>query len=163
MAAPSTYKVERRQHIAAPPEAVRERIVDFHRWEAWSPWHDLDPDMRQTYTGPESGVGAGYAWEGNRRAGKGSMEIVGADESRVTIDLRFLKPFKARNTTEFLLEPEGGGTLVTWTMTGPKTFVTKVMGIFKSMDKMIGPDFEKGLARLQADVGSGGGETAPAP
>lgn len=162
MAGPDTYTVERSQHIDASPTAVREHIVDFHRWQSWSPWHDLDPDMRESYSGPDAGVGAAYSWEGNRKAGKGSMEIVGADESNVTIDLRFLKPFKSESTTEFLLEPHGGGTNVVWRMTGPKTFMTKVMGIFTSMDKMIGPDFEKGLARLKAQAEAGSGQPGPA-
>jgi hypothetical protein len=153
----NTYTVQRTQHIDAPPEAVRERIVDLRRWEAWSPWEDLDPDQRRTYGGAAAGVGAWYEWEGNRKAGKGRMEIIGADASTVRIDLQFLKPFKSHSNTVFELQPEGDGTHVTWSMVGPHTTITKVMGRFISMDKMIGPDFEKGLARLGAETEAAGG------
>lgn len=149
---PDTYTVERSAVVPASSERVHGALVDFHEWEHWSPWQDVDPDMDQTYTGPAAGVGAVMAWKGNRKAGAGRMEITEVDSSSVVIDLRFLKPFKAHNTTSFTLVPQGDGTKVTWTMVGPKTFMTKVMGIFTSMDKMIGPDFEKGLARLQAHV-----------
>jgi hypothetical protein len=152
MASSSTYVVERSARIDAPVAAVRERLVDLRRWQAWSPWEDLDPNLTRTYGGADAGVGATYGWEGNRKAGKGRMEITGVDDGSVTIDLQFLKPFKSRSTTVFTLRPDGDATEVTWTMTGPKTLMTKVMGIFTSMDKMIGPDFEKGLARLAADA-----------
>ncbi|HEX7187684.1 MAG TPA: SRPBCC family protein [Actinomycetes bacterium] len=145
------YTVERSATIAAPPARIYEELVDFHRWTTWSPWEDLDPQLQRTYSGPESGVGAVYAWSGNRKAGKGQMAIREATEpSKVGIDLEFVKPFKASNDTVFTIEPEGSGSRVTWTLTGKKTAMTKVMGIFTSMDKMVGPDFEKGLARLKA-------------
>ena len=145
-----TYTVQRSATIAAPPERVYEQIVDFHRWTAWSPWEDVDPELRRDYSGPESGTGATYAWSGNRKAGQGRMTITEATEpSRVRIDLLFEKPFKARNDTDFHIEPDGTGSRVTWTMTGRKTLMTKLMGIVKSMDSLIGPDFEKGLARLR--------------
>lgn len=147
-----TYTVERSAVIPAPREAVHGALVDFHAWEHWSPWQDVDPDMEQTYTGPDAGVGAVMAWKGNRKAGAGRMEITDVTPTSVVVDLQFLKPFKAHNTTSFTLAPEGDGTKVTWTMVGPKTFMTKVMGIFTSMDKMIGPDFEKGLSRLEGHV-----------
>lgn len=147
-----TYTVERTQHIDAPPDAVRERIVDLHRWKLWSPWEDLDPDLRREYGGAASGVGAWYEWEGNRKAGKGRMEILDADDATVRIDLQFLKPFKSHSNTVFELKPDGDGTLVTWRLVGPNTGMTRVMGWFTSMDKMIGPDFEKGLTRLKADT-----------
>ena len=152
MAKQDTYVVERQAHMVAPPERVRERIVDLRRWESWSPWEDLDPDVRRTYGGPDAGEGAWYVWEGNRKAGKGRMEITGVDDRSVTIDLQFLKPFKSRSVNEFTLQPRETGTLVTWTLTGPKTLMLKVMGVFMSMDKMLGGDFEKGLANLKAEV-----------
>jgi hypothetical protein len=149
----STFVVEREQRVNGAPAAVLERIVDFHRWQAWSPWEDIDPELRRTYSGPDSGVGAIYEWEGNRKAGKGRMAITAvAPNESVTIDLQFLRPFKSRSAVEFAVRPDGESTIVRWTMTGPKTLMTKVMGIFTSMDKVIGPDFEKGLARLKADV-----------
>jgi hypothetical protein len=149
-----TFTVERSKVVSAPPDRVHDAIADFHRWEQWSPWHDIDPEMTTSYSGAESGVGAVYEWSGNRKAGQGRMEITGNTPQEVTVDLRFLKPFKAENTTTFRLAPEGDGTRVTWTMVGPRTFMTKVMGIFKSMDAMVGPDFEKGLDRLDAHLGS---------
>jgi Polyketide cyclase / dehydrase and lipid transport len=148
-----TFVVEREARIPAPPGKILERIVDFRRWRSWSPWEDRDPQLRRTYSGADSGVGAVYEWAGNRKAGQGRMEITAVDaEESVTIDLQFLKPFKARNAVAFTLRPDGEATVVTWTMTGPKSFMTRLMGIFRSMDKMIGPDFEQGLSRLRADV-----------
>jgi hypothetical protein len=156
MSGSSTYVVERRQRVDAPASAVYERIVDFRRWQAWSPWEDIDPDLRREYGGADSGVGATYAWEGNRKAGKGHMEIVGAEPGEsVTVDVQFIKPFKSTSTAVFRLVPDGDSTVATWTMTGPKTVMTRVMGLFTSMDKMIGPDFEKGLDRLKADAEAG--------
>ncbi len=152
MSEQDTYVVERSEHIDAPPAVVHERLIDFHRWSAWSPWEDLDPQMNREYAGAPSGVGAEYAWKGNRKAGEGHMEITDVADDHVTIDLDFVKPFKSSTTTEFTLVPEGDGTLVTWTLRGPRTFMTKVMGLFTSMDKMVGPDFEKGLGRLRADA-----------
>jgi hypothetical protein len=146
------FEVERRRHIASPPGPIMERLVDFRRWPAWSPWEDVDPDLRRTYGGAEAGVGAVYEWEGNRKAGEGRMEILEVDDTSVTIDLRFLKPFSSHSTTRFVVVPEATGSEVIWRMTGEKTTMLKVMGIFTSMDKVIGPDFEKGLDRLRADV-----------
>lgn len=149
----STYTVERQSHIDAPPTAVYERLVDFHRWETWSPWADIDPGMDTTYSGPDSGVGAVYEWSGNRKVGQGRMEIVEVQpDQQVVIDLRFDRPFKSQNVTRFVLSPAREGTDVTWTMEAPQTLMTKVMGLFMSMDKMIGKDFDKGLAQLRADV-----------
>jgi uncharacterized protein YndB with AHSA1/START domain len=149
--AEDTYTVERSTTIAAPAGRVYEQLADFHKWVNWSPWEDLDPALERTYSGAEAGTGAVYEWSGNRKAGTGRMEIVRTVEAeRVDIDLQFIKPFKARNDTSFVLTQQGeGSTDVLWTMTGQKSLMTKVMGIFSSMDKMIGPDFEKGLDRLK--------------
>ena len=145
------YTVERSATMDAPPERVYAQVADFHNWTSWSPWENLDPQMQRSYSGPESGVGAVYAWSGNRKAGQGRMEIADtAEPSRVRIDLSFEKPWKSRNDTVFTIEPTQGGSRVTWTMTGEKTLMTKVLGIFSSMDKMVGPDFEKGLSQLKA-------------
>lgn len=146
-----TYTVERSAIINAPAESIYPEIADFHRWPAWSPWEDLDPDMQRTHSGPDSGLGATYEWSGNRKAGEGRMEITEAVEaSRVEIALNFLKPFKSSSTTTFDLSQAADATRVTWTMTGPNTLMIRVMGVFRSMDKMVGPDFEKGLERLKA-------------
>lgn len=145
-----TYTVERTTTIDAPADKVYAQIVDFHNWRNWSPWDDLDPDMQRSYSGADSGVGAGYSWTGNRKAGEGQMKITEAVEpSSVQIAVEFLKPFKSSSTTTFNLKPQGDATQVTWTMTGPKTLMTRVIGVFRSMDKMVGPDFEKGLAQLK--------------
>ena len=144
------YTVERTTTINAPAEKVYAQIVDFRNWRNWSPWDDLDLAMQRTYSGADSGVGAGYSWAGNRKAGEGKMEITEAVEpTSVQIALDFLKPFKSSSTTTFNLKPQGASTEVTWTMTGPKTLMTRVMGVFKSMDKMVGPDFERGLTQLK--------------
>jgi len=145
-----TFTVERSTTIDAPPKRVYEQIVDFHNWPSWSPWEGMDPQMQRTYSGAEAGKGSKYAWSGNRKVGQGSMEITDtAEPSHVDIDLIFEKPFKSHNTTVFSIDREGSGSRVTWSMTGENTVATKLMGMFKSMDKMVGPDFEKGLARLK--------------
>jgi hypothetical protein len=147
------YTVVRSATIDAAPGRVYEQIADFRRWTSWSPWEDLDPDLERSYSGAESGTGAVYAWSGNRKAGQGRMVVVEATEpSRVRIDLTFEKPWKSRNDTRFTIEPAGSGSQVTWSMTGQKTLMTRVLGVFTSLDKMVGPDFEKGLARLKATV-----------
>ncbi len=148
--ADETYTVVRSATIDASPERIYGEIIDFHHWPAWSPWEDLDPQMTRKYSGAEAGPGAVYTWEGNRRAGKGRMEIAGVNEpSSVKIDLDFEKPFKAHNETVFSIEPSGSGTRVVWSLTGKKTLMTKIVGIFKAMDSLVGPDFERGLARLK--------------
>lgn len=148
---PDSFVVERRVNISATPEKVFANLNDFHAWEAWSPWAKLDPAMKTTYGGPTMGPGATYAWVGNSDVGEGKMEITEATpSSNVTIKLDFLTPFESHNTTVFTLAPSGAGTEVTWTMSGPATYVTKVMTTFVSMDKMVGGDFEKGLQQLKA-------------
>src|SRR3954454_804630 len=145
------FEVMRTTTIEAPAERVHGLIDDFHAWRAWSPWEDTDPDLRREYSGADSGVGARYAWEGNRKAGKGDMEIVGVAPERVDLRLRFEKPFKATNDLAFELTPAvGGGTGVTWRMRGRTTGFAAVFGKVVPMDKLVGKDFEKGLARLKA-------------
>lgn len=151
-----TFTVQRETAIAAPPESVYAEIVDFRRWQTWSPWEGMDPNLKRDYTGTRSGKGAVYAWTGNRKVGAGRMEIVEAAEpSRVRIDLQFIKPFKARNDTVFTVAADGTGSRVVWTMTGKKTLLTKVMGLFKSMDEFVGKDFERGLAQLKTTAENG--------
>jgi len=149
--ADDTYIVERSETIDAPPERIYDQIVNFHNWTRWSPWEDVDPELQRSYSGAESGAGAIYGWSGNRKAGQGRMTITDVTEpSKVQIVVDFEKPWKARNDAVFSIQPEGSRSRVTWTMTGKKTLMTKAMGIFKSMDAMVGPDFEKGLTRLKA-------------
>jgi hypothetical protein len=150
-ASSSTFVVERSTLISATPERIFPLLQDFHRWVDWSPWEGIDPNLQRTYTGPQSGVGASYAWVGSRKVGSGRMEIVAADPNdSLDIALAFLKPFKAENHTRFGLQWSGSSTTVTWTMSGKKTLMSKIMGIFMSMDKLIGKDFEKGLAQLKS-------------
>jgi len=148
---PDTFRVERKATIQAPPEKVFMLINDFRLWQQWSPWEHIDPNMKRTLSGPEAGPGAIYAWQGNKDVGSGRMEIKQAQlPSKIAIQLDFLEPFEAHNTTEFTLASQGGGTEVTWAMFGQANFMTKLMGVFASMDKMVGPDFEKGLANMKA-------------
>lgn len=148
---PSTLRVQRSARITAPPEKIFPLVNDFHNWTHWSPWEKRDPALKRTYSGPSHGVGTAYAWEGNRQVGAGRMEITeSVPASRIALKLDFLKPFKAHNTTEFLFQPDGAGTNVTWSMSGPAPFMSKVMQVFMSMDKMIGKDFEAGLANMKA-------------
>lgn len=151
MLKPDSFRVERSTTISAPPEKVFALIQDFHQWGQWSPWEKIDPEMKRTHSGAESGPGAVYAWDGNDQVGNGRMEIIeAASPSKVSIQLDFLKPFEAHNTAEFTLAPEGDGTQVTWAMFGPNLFVGKVMQVFMSMDSMMGKDFETGLANMKA-------------
>ncbi|XXX78258.1 SRPBCC family protein [Sorangium sp. So ce134] len=155
MTRPSTFRVERSATLAAPVDAVYAQVADFHAWQGWSPWEKLDPSMKKTFGGPESGVGASYAWSGNDDVGEGNMTITDAKQpSNVTIRLEFIKPFAATNTTTFTLAPAPGGTRVTWAMEGENSFLGKAFGIFMDMDEMIGADFEKGLGAMKQIVES---------
>ena len=148
---PDTFRVERSIDVNAPPEKVYAILEDFHQWSGWSPWEKLDPALQRTHSGEPRGTGAVYAWQGNRKVGEGRMEIVDSSPpSRLIIKLDFLKPFEAHNTAEFTLVRRGAGTHLTWAMFGPANFMTKLMGVFMSMDRMIGKDFEAGLANMRA-------------
>ena len=148
----NTYVVERTKKIAAPPTEVWGRVVDLKGWDDWSPWAEMDPNMTKTYTGDPGTVGSSYHWTGNRKVGEGQMTIKEVEaQQRVAIDLKFIKPFKSESVTEMMVGADGDGTEVTWRMTGEKTFMVKVMSLFgKNMDKMVGPDFEKGLTKLKS-------------
>jgi len=146
----SDFTLERSSTMPASPQAVYEQIVDFRRWQQWSPWEELDPDLQRIYSGAESGVGTVYEWSGNKKAGQGRMEMTEAmPSSRVVVALDFVKPFKSSNTTTFTLTPDGSGTRVVWSMTGPRPLLMRIFGFLINPEKMIGPDFEKGLAKLQ--------------
>lgn len=149
---PDSFTVERKISINAAPEKIYANVVDFKAWAAWSPWEKLDPKMNKTLGGPPSGVGATYAWTGNSDVGEGKMEVTGATpSSQVVVKIDFIKPFESRgNMATFTLVPNGGATDVTWSMNGPSPYVSKLMGVFVSMDKMIGKDFENGLSQLKA-------------
>jgi Polyketide cyclase / dehydrase and lipid transport len=143
------YVVERRVTTSAPVERVHGLVADFHEWTRWSPWEGLDPDLRRTYSGPDVGVGARYAWEGNRKAGAGTMVVTGDTPQRVDVDLAFTRPFPSTSRVELLLEPAGEGTTVVWRLVGELKGPARVLALVKSMDSLLGPDLEKGLTRLQ--------------
>jgi hypothetical protein len=153
---PNTYRVERSVIIAAPASEVFPQVNDLHKAQVWSPWVKLDPNAKYTFEGPPSGVGAINAWAGNSNVGEGRQTII---ESRpnelVRLKLEFFKPMAGEATAEFNLKPEGSGTLVTWSMSGPKNYMSKVMCMFMNMDKMIGGQFETGLANLKTVVEGG--------
>ncbi|WP_063051618.1 SRPBCC family protein [Nocardia arthritidis] len=143
------FEVVRSAVVTAEPARVHKLINDFHKWVEWSPWEDLDPQLQRSYSGADTGVGARYAWSGNRKAGAGSMEIIGSTDREIGVRLDFLKPMKATNMVTFILDPVETGTEVTWRMTGRQTGLMGFLGKFIPMDKFVGRDFEKGLARLQ--------------
>lgn len=147
---PNDFRISRSTTIGAPAAVVFPHVNDFHQWSAWSPWENLDPKMKRTFSGPASGVGSVYAWDGNSQVGAGQMTIT---ESRpgdlIAINLEFTKPMADRCPTEFKFEPSGGQTRVTWTMSGKYNFISKAMCLFMSMDKMVGTPFEQGLAKLK--------------
>jgi len=147
----SDFSLSRSTRVHADPATVHSLIDDFREWTKWSPWENVDPDLRRDYTGPQRGVGSTYRWSGNRKAGEGTMRITGSTPTSVVVDLEFLKPFKATNVTSFGLVPAGDATDVTWTMTGTRSPVMGLMGrLF--FDKAIGRDFERGLASLKAEA-----------
>jgi carbon monoxide dehydrogenase subunit G len=149
---PDSFRVQRTVLINAPPDKVFPLIDDFKAWSAWSPYEKKDPAMKRTFGAVTAGKGAAYAWEGDKNVGQGSMEIVESNPRKVLIKLDFLKPFEAHNMAEFLLEPRGESTSVTWAIDGPSPFMSKVIGTFMNFDDMIGRDFERGLADLKAAV-----------
>lgn len=151
------YSISRTAVLDAPAAAVFAQLEDFHAWEDWSPWENVDPGMERRYGGPERGVGARYEWSGNAKAGAGSMEIVDASAGRqVVIDLRFSKPIKGINPTTFTLVPRGPeSTEVTWHMTGRRGPLLRIMSRLIKMDKVLGDQFEQGLASLGRAARSG--------
>lgn len=157
---PAAYRVTRRAVIAAPASVIFANVNDFHRWEAWSPWEKLDPAMKRTHAGAAAGTGATYAWDGNKEVGAGRMTIV---ESRpadlVRLKLEFFKPMEGVSDTKFTFKPEGNQTAVDWTMAGTNNFIGKAFCLFMNMDKMLGGQFDTGLANLKA-VAEGAGSRA---
>ena len=146
---PSEFKYERSTTINASADRIALLVNNFHEWARWSPWEKLDADLKRGYSGAESGIGAAYTWDG-KKAGAGHMEITDAQPSGTDINLNFERPFKAKNMAKFRFQPVGNATRVIWTMEGQNIFVGKVISVFISMDKMIGKDFESGLASMKA-------------
>jgi len=146
----SSYRIDRSTSIAADPALVHRLVNDFHEWPQWSPWEGLDPEMERRHTGATAGVGAHYAWSGNRKAGAGSMEITGSTPERIEIALAFDRPFKSTSDIAFVLVPSCGGTEVTWQMSGEQHGLAALFGKVVSMDRLVGKDFERGLAQLKS-------------
>ena len=148
---PDAFRVERVASIKAPPEKIFTLINDLHGWAAWSPYEKKDPAMKRTFSGAANGKGAVYEWDGNKNVGRGRMEITDASApAKIVIKLDFFEPFEGHNTAEFSMEGKGDATNVTWAMYGPASFISKLMGVFFNMDKLIGTDFEVGLANLKS-------------
>lgn len=148
---PDSFRVERSALVKAPPEKIFALVNDFHAWEAWSPWEKIDPTIKRTYGGASAGKGAIYEWSGNKDIGQGRMEIVeSAPPAKVLLKLDFVTPFEAHNMVEFLLETQGDSTRVTQAMYGPSPFISKLMGLFFNMDKMVGDKYDEGLASIKA-------------
>jgi len=147
---PNNFRLQRSITINAPAQVIYDHIDDFHKWRDWSPWEQLDPTMTRSYSGAAEGVGAVYDWQSNGKAGQGRMTIrEAAPAHRLLINLDFIKPFPASNSAEFLLQPSGEGTVLTWAMFGPSPFMSKLMGTLMNMDDLVGKDFERGLANLK--------------
>ena len=148
---PAEFRIVRSATISAPAPAVFAQVNDFHNWEAWSPWAKLDPAAKATFEGPSAGMGAIFRWAGNKDVGEGSMTITESRPSDlIRIKLEFLKPFEATNTAEFTFKPEGNQTGVTWSMEGKNNFIAKAVCLFMNMDKMVGGQFEQGLAQMKS-------------
>lgn len=162
---PSHFRVERSATIAAPAGVVFDRVNDFRAWGSWSPWEKKDPDMKRTFGETSAGAGATYAWAGNSNVGEGRMTIERSERpSQIDIKLEFFKPFAGTNTATFKFNPEAGGTKVVWAMEGDYNFITKGLSLVMNMDKMIGNDFEAGLAALKAEseaAAKGSPQSAP--
>lgn len=156
---PDTYHVERSATISAAPEVVYAQVADFRKWEPWSPWAKLDPKMKTTFEGTAGTVGSTYAWDGNDDVGAGKMTVLAIDPNkRVDMELHFIRPFEDTAKNGFTFEGTGKETKVTWYMDGKNNFMSKAMCLVMDMDKMIGKDFEKGLAAMKTVA-----ESAPAP
>lgn len=150
---PDTFRVTRATTIKASPEKIYPMIADFHRWTAWSPYENKDPAMKRTYGGTPGAVGQTYAWTGDKNVGQGSMTVTeAAAPSKIALKLDFVSPFEAHNTVVFSMVPQGDGTTVSWDMQGPTPFIGKIMHVFMNMDKMVGTDFEVGLANLKTQA-----------
>jgi polyketide cyclase/dehydrase/lipid transport protein len=147
---PDTFSVQRAITVMASPEKIFPLINDFHQWGTWSPYETKDPDMKRSYSGAASGKGAIYGWDGDKNVGSGRMEILDTSApSKVVIKLDFFTPFEGHNTAEFTMLPQGDATNLTWLMYGPTPFMGKIMHVFLNIDRMVGKDFEIGLANLK--------------
>lgn len=149
---PDRFQIVRSITVNATPEQIYPLIENFNEWRRWSPYDKRDPEMKREISGP-AGKGARYRWEGNGQVGAGDMEILETDPpSRLVVALRMEKPMKADNEVVFTLAPSGAGTEVSWAMSGTNSLLSKVIGLFINIDRMVGADFEKGLAALKSEA-----------
>lgn len=146
---PDNFRVARATSIKAPPEKITPRLVDLRRHGEWSPWEHKDPQMKRAYSGAASGKGAVYEWDGNKNIGSGRMEIIDVTPTKIVYKMDFLTPFEAHNIAEIAMEPKGDSTAVTWSIYGPAPYFARVMHTVFNVDKMIGTEFETGLADLK--------------
>ncbi len=145
-----SFRLARSAMVAAPPDKVFALINDLRQFNTWNPFAKMDPGVVMAYDSTSAGVGGAYHWQGDK-SGAGRMQIVESVPSqRVTAKLDFSKPFEAHNRVDFTIEPQGGGSAVTWAMSGPMPYLNRLMTIFFDMDKTVGKDFEAGLANLKA-------------
>jgi hypothetical protein len=150
---PADFRVTRSATVSAAAPALFAQVNDFHKWQAWSPWAKLDPAAKNSFEGPSAGTGAIFKWSGNNEVGAGIMTIIESRPSDlIKIKLDFTQPFEATNTTEFTFKPDGNQTVITWSMSGTNNFIAKAFCLFNSMDKMVGGQFEKGLADMKSVV-----------
>ena len=146
----SEFSVARSTVVIADPPQIHALINDLHHWQQWSPWERLDAAIRRQYAGPHFGVGARYTWDGNKYAGRGTMEIIASKPDAIIVAMRFIRPFRAINTVTFTLVPVAEGTEVTWHMSGEQRGLTGLVGRLIPMDRLLGDDFEAGLSNLKA-------------
>jgi len=150
---PANFRIERSATMAAPAPDVFAQVNDFHNWEAWSPWAKLDPNAKNSFDGPAAGKDAKFSWAGNSEVGVGSMTIVESRPSDlIRLKIDFEKPHQNTSMTDFTFKPNENQTVVTWSMSGEKDFVSKAICLFMNMDKMVGDKFEEGLANLKKVV-----------
>ncbi len=150
---PSQFRVTRSKSMKTSPEAVFAQVNNLHNWEAWSPWARLDPNAKSEFAGPAEGVGAVMSWDGNQKVGTGSMTIVESKPaSQIKFRMDFKKPIKGTSEVEFTFAPQGDQTMVSWSMSGQNKFINKAMSLIFNCEKMVGGQFEKGLANLQGVV-----------
>jgi uncharacterized protein YndB with AHSA1/START domain len=161
---PSDFRIVRSIRVSAPVAEVFSQVNDFHNWQAWSPWAKLDPAAKNSFEGPSAGAGAGFTWDGNGQVGAGRMTLIESRPSDlIRIKLEFERPFKDTSAAEFTFKPEGDQTLVTWSMSGRKNFMSKAFCLFMNMDKMVGGEFEKGLAEMKSIAEAEARQQGPSP
>ena len=143
------FKVERSATIDAPAAKIYPLIAEPRSWPKWTVWNKRDPYMKLTFAGPESGKGAKWAWE-SKSEGNGNMEFIAAEPGKsITYALAF-PDMGMTSGGQLILTPEGNGTRVRWTNEGDLGSNPMSRWFAPFLDKMIGPDYEAGLAGLKA-------------